>query len=401
MRFNIKLIFLGSVLALLLAACNLPSSTPNAAATLQAVYTAQAATVQALQTRARSSGSSTPVPTIIFPTVQPLTAVPTFTLQAPPPRVTQPVVPTRTPITTYCDWAAYVKDVSYPDGSNVSPGEQFTKTWRLKNIGTCTWTTSYGLVFLKGNNMNGVATTSMPSNVNPGQSVDISIELTAPSALGSYRGYWLLRNKAGQVFGLGGAASDPFYVDIKVTGHLTTILDFSSSYCNATWRSGAGNLNCPGDTNSNDGYVARMDNPQLENGQVFNGSALLTVPQNTNNGYLQGYYPAFDVQTGDRFRAIVNCQYLGNGCNAILRLDYQIGDGPVRTLWQFAEIYDGQYASVDTDLSSLAGKSVKFILTVLSNGPAEFDKIIWAGPRIERPSNLVTPTATPTATVSP
>ena len=387
MRLNIKLIIVLTTLALLLAACNLPSSTPNAAATLQAVYTAQAATVQALQTQARApySGTATPASTAIFPTIPPLTAVPSLTPQAPSPQPTQPIVPTRTPIRTYCNWASFVKDVSIPDGTIVAPGEMFIKTWRLKNIGTCTWTTSYGVVFYKGNNMGAVATTTLPHNVDPGETVDISIDLTAPGSTGSVRGYWLLRNKAGEVFGLGGTASDPFYADVRVVGSLTTVMDFAESYCDATWRSGAGNLPCPGDTNSKDGYVIRVDNPQLENGQTYNGPALLTVPENTDNGYIQGYYPPFDVKKGDRFRARINCEYLANGCNALIRLDYQIGDGPIRTIWQFAEIYDGQYYSVDTDLSSLDGKSVKFIITVLANGQAKFDKVVLAGPRIERP----------------
>jgi hypothetical protein len=120
------------------------------------------------------------------------------------------------------------------------------------------------------------------------------------------------------------------------------------------------------------------------------------APENINNGYLQGYYPPFEVKNGDRFRATINCEYLANGCNAIFRLDYQINDGPVKTIWQYLEAYEGQYYTVDTDLSPLAGNSVKFILTVLSNGSATNDKLIWAGPRIERLSNLVTPSSTPT-----
>jgi hypothetical protein len=391
----LKLVMMGVFLSMFLAACNLPSSTPNAAATLQAVYTAQAGTVQALQTQAGvASGSTTPAPTIIFPTLPAVTVSPSLT-----PQVYYPP-PTPMPI-TYCDWAAFVKDVSVNDGSVFAPGAQFTKTWRLKNIGTCTWTTSYGLVFLKGNNMNGMATTRMPANVNPGQSVDVSVDLTAPSSEGSYRGYWLLRNNAGDVFGLGGAAADPFYVDIRVVGSsaggpLTTIFDFATNYCNATWRSGAGLLGCPGDATNNNGYVIYVDNPQLENGQIYNGPGLLMAPENTNNGYLQGYYPPFSVKNGDRFRATINCEYLANGCNAIFRLDYQINDGPVKNIWQYLEAYEGQYYTVDADLSPLAGNSVKFILTVLSNGSATYDKLIWAGPRIERLSNLVPPSATPT-----
>src|SRR5512140_2112425 len=67
MRSTFKLFIIGLFVSSSLAACNLPSGTPNAAATLQAVYTAQAATVQALQTQARVT--LTPVPGVVFPTL--------------------------------------------------------------------------------------------------------------------------------------------------------------------------------------------------------------------------------------------------------------------------------------------------------------------------------------------
>ncbi len=423
MRILFKYIFLGLLLPLLLSACNLPSKTPDAAATLKAVYTEQAATVQALQTLAYSSGRQTPVATSALPTQPPGTSYPSITpvatdlpatippllppsltpllpptLQSPTPTRTL-VAPTRTPV-SYCNWAVFVKDISVPDGTFFQPGEQFIKTWRLKNIGTCTWTTSYGLVFLRGDNMNGVATTTLTAKVKPGQTIDVSVELTAPLETGSYRGYWMLRNKTGDIFGLGPTASDPFYVDIKVTDPMRKIYDFSFDYCNAVWRSGAGILSCPGDSGSKLGYVRFIKNPQLENGQIFRGPGLQMVPQRTPNGYLQGTYPPFTVQKGDRFRALINCQYLADGCDAIFRLDYRVGDGPIINIWKYGEVFEGKYYPVDTDLSVLAGQTVKFILSVQANGPAAPDRLIWAGPRIDRLGYLMHPTPVPTPTTS-
>jgi len=396
MRSFIKLIMLGSALSLLLAACNLPANNPGAAATIQAVYTLQSGTVAALQTQAVNASTPGALATIAFPTLPPFTAAPSLT---PLPAATQ-LPPVQKPPTSYCDWAAYIKDVSVPDGSTFSPGAKFTKTWRLENIGTCSWTGSYRLVFSNGNNMEGAAAVAIPSPVNPGQKVDVSVDLTAPTSDGNYRGYWLLRNGAGVLFGLGGYAKDPFYVDIKVVANMTTVFDMANEYCSADWRSGAGDLGCPGNTSGKKGYAIKLDNPQLENGQNYSGPGLLTVPENVNNGMLQGYYQPFTVQKGDRFRAIINCAYLANGCNTIFRLDYQINGGAVKTIWQFAEAYEGNYYTVDTDLSALAGQKVVFILTVLANGSAELDRPVWAGPRIVRPANLVTPSATPTVTVT-
>jgi hypothetical protein len=98
----------------------------------------------------------------------------------------------------------------------MAPGETFTKTWRLKNLGTCTWTPDYKLVYNSGTQMGGTTATKLPAYVAPGQTVDISITLTTPSSAGSYTGYWMLRNPAGTLFGSGDKANIPFYVDIVV-----------------------------------------------------------------------------------------------------------------------------------------------------------------------------------------
>jgi hypothetical protein len=389
MRLSIKLTLLGVALSLLLAACNLPRSTPNAAATIQAVYTSQANTLATIQAQAEATSTPGNLPTITFPTLPPATAAPTLA----PTNMPLPAAPI-----SRCDWAAYIKDVTVPDGSIFTPGTQFTKTWRLQNIGTCSWTSAYALVFSSGNVMGGSTPIALPGNVYPGQTIDVSVNLIAPGAEGSYQGYWMLRNASGALFGLGQAAGGPFYVDIKVAGGMTTVYDLAAEYCTADWRSGAGDLGCPGNTNGKKGYAIRVDNPQLENGQKYNGAGILTVPQSVNNGYLQGFYQPFLVQRGDRFRAIINCQYLAKGCNAIFRLDYQIENSQVQTIWQFTEAYEGQYYTVDTDLNPLSGHKVKFILTVLSNGPSENDLPMWVAPRIDRPSNLVTPSSTPTRT---
>ena len=91
----------------------------------------------------------------------------------------------------------------------MTPNQAFTKTWRLKNTGTCTWTPAYAVVFSNGNSMNGPATQALAGNVNPGQTVDISVNLTAPGSTGDFTGNWKLRDGSGVLF-------SNFYVQIKV-----------------------------------------------------------------------------------------------------------------------------------------------------------------------------------------
>ncbi len=389
----IKLFSLTLLFVVGLSACTMPYSTPDSVATLQAVYTAQAATVAVIQTQSAPTTTPTPLalPTFPFPTLPPQTSFPTITTL---PQNTS----TSIPAVTRCDQAAFVKDVSVPDGTVLAPDAQFTKTWRLQNVGSCTWTTAYALVFSSGSRMGGAAAVNLPGEVSPGQFVDVSVKLTAPLADGAHTGYWMLRNASGVMFGLGENAQRPFYVSIKVIGDMTTVFDFAAEYCHADWRSGAGDLGCPGNVGGKKGYAIDVNNPQLETGQKYSGKGLLTVPERVNNGYLSGYYQPFSVQKGDRFRAIVNCEYQSTGCNVIFRLDYQIGNSKIKTFWSFNEIYDGLYYTVDLDLSPLEGKDVTFILTVLANGSANLDKPLWVAPRIQRSSKLITPTSTPTRT---
>jgi hypothetical protein len=69
----------------------------------------------------------------------------------------------------YCNWVSIAADLSVPDGSNFQPGESFSKAWRLKNIGSCTWTTSYLLIFSKGDLMGAPsAVFSLYKSVAPG-----------------------------------------------------------------------------------------------------------------------------------------------------------------------------------------------------------------------------------------
>jgi len=109
-----------------------------------------------------------------------------------------------------CDSAAFVSDVTIPDGTVLAPGAAFTKTWRIQNAGTCTWNTSYAVVFVSGTQMGGASPQLLTADVAPGSSVDISVAMTAPATAGSYTGYWQLKNAAGVTF------AQSFYVQIQV-----------------------------------------------------------------------------------------------------------------------------------------------------------------------------------------
>jgi hypothetical protein len=131
----------------------------------------------------------------------------------------------------------------------------------------------------------------------------------------------------------------------------------------------------------------QISNAQLENGTNSNQPGLLTVPQNVQDGYIQAVYPPFKVQNGDRFRALIGCQYNAPNCYVSFTVNYQIGNGPiVRIFGPFGERYEvpGRNGTVDVNLSSLAGQDVKFILRVSAQGTPNGDLAMWIGPYIYR-----------------
>jgi hypothetical protein len=310
--------------------------------------------------------------------------------------------PTATPPVSSCDRALFIADVTIPDGTGFAPNATFTKTWRLKNIGSCTWSTSYTLVFTSGEKMGGPDSVPMPRTVAPGYTVDLTVNLTAPASNGTYRGYWMFKNASGQIFGIGSAGNKPFWVEIRVSGGGTTSgtrYDFAINACDATWRSGAGTLPCPGADGDSRGFVLKLNPARLEDGSTET-PGLMTYPQNVYNGYIQGVYPVFTVQSGDRFQGKINCAYGATSCFVVFRLDY-ISGGVTHTFWTFAERYEGLYYPVNLDLNALAGQTVQFVLTVLANGSASGDRAVWVAPRITNPSITgPTPTITKTPTVT-
>jgi hypothetical protein len=366
------------VLAMILTGCNLPqdSPTPNGASI---AFTQSAQTVEARLTELASF--NTPAATIPPTQINMATSTP---IQAPS---STPVVATVKPPTPapLCDVGAFVADVTVPDGTQFNPNTPFTKTWRLKNVGTCTWTTSYAAVFDSGAQMGALSSVNLTQNVPPGNTVDMSINMTAPATNGSYQGNWKLRNASGVIFGLGSTATKTFYVTIEVGNtNPATVYNFVDNYCSAQWSSGAGVLPCPGTTSDSNGFVVKQTNPKLETGADENEAALYTHPQWVDNGYISGRYPAYNIKAGDRFKGIIGCLYDGSTCKVQFQLNYVADGGPEQTLASWNQTYDGSVEKLDVDLSSLAGKSVIFILRVNSNGSSNQAWAFWLQPRIVR-----------------
>jgi len=140
-------------------------------------------------------------PTITTEVEEP-TATPTPTLESVA-TATQAMMPSQaypTTIVDTCNLATYLSDVTIPDNTVLSPSEEFTKTWKVKNTGSCAWSTSYSIKFVSGSQMSG-SRTYLTSAVASGTSTDVSVELVAPSTTGTYTGYWQMSDESGNLFG--------------------------------------------------------------------------------------------------------------------------------------------------------------------------------------------------------
>jgi hypothetical protein len=352
------------------ASCSV-SETPDYFATLMALtqqITPESPTATASATE---TPTNTPEPTATATE----TPTPTFT-------PTATFIPTATSTPVPADWVSNVEDITIPDGTVLVGGETFTKIWRLRNSGSHTWTVDYDLIFISGDRMSGAAAVAMPRTVWPGETVDIAVRLTAPTAPGAYRGNWMLRNAYGGIFGVSAEANRPFWVEIKVEDPSRILYDFAAHYCDATWTSGAGVLPCPGEAGDSEGLVASQDEPIMEGGITMPGPSLAVAPQQVSQGWISGAFPAFLVGEGDQFRATVACMDNSVKCSIQFRLYYRLPDDQIRILASWQEAYEGLSKTINLSLSSLRGKEVIFILTVSAGDQYLWDNGLWIRPRI-------------------
>jgi len=206
-RHMIKLTLI--LLVIILSACNMPNGSPSPAEQTAIIdrsveETIAAGPAMSIQTD-DPNVSATPDPI----SGDPPTPTETHTPEADTP------TPTNTPIP--CNLGMFVTDVSIPDGTIFEPGEVFTKTWRIKNTGSCAWTSGYDIVFSGGDAMSAPGSVQITAGtVTPGQNVDVSVDLTAPASAGTYRGNWQLRDPSDVIFEIENSSSDMFWVEIEV-----------------------------------------------------------------------------------------------------------------------------------------------------------------------------------------
>jgi hypothetical protein len=351
----------------------LPSNTPTE--TASPTQTASPTNTPVPPTNTPVPPTSTPVP----PTDTPVPPRPPFPHHIPPPNSR-----------ASCYQIGQVKDISIADGTDLTAGKSFTKTWRLYNAGRCTWKANFEVYFTSGNAMSAPAHVRLDDTVDPGEFTDVSIDMVAPRYNGRYTGYWLLRSSDGVSFGWGDKADSAFWVTIDVvrsahTHDTNTPVDFIGEYCTADWRTTIGRISCPNPHEDfYNGSVQRREGATLTGAYEENETMLETIPSRGSSGIISGRYPAYEVEDGDQWTAIIGCLDNSPKCNVTFQLNYSVSGGSVQTLASWKEKDNGSFQRVTVDLSSLAGESVQIILTVVNNGSSTDDRAFWLAPHIKR-----------------
>jgi hypothetical protein len=191
--------------SLFISSCGAGGADATPTPSAEMIQTQAVATFAAGQTQtALAMPTETPTPT------QTPTATPTPTsLQGSPTPVSAGIAPTSS-----CYGMAFVSDVTIPDNTAMTPGQKFTKTWRVRNNGSCAWPVGSKLSFTGGEAM-GASALTLEKAVDTGKEVELSVEMTAPSSSGTHRGNWRMANPNGASFG------DEVYVLIRVGGTAT------------------------------------------------------------------------------------------------------------------------------------------------------------------------------------
>jgi polar amino acid transport system substrate-binding protein len=117
-----------------------------------------------------------------------------------------PVQPAVTACVSSMKWIADLNldDQNMQTPPALLPGQDFVKSWRVQNNGTCPWPADFELAYANGNRIEaamGGRSVRTGRSVQPGEQIDLSVNLRAPQTYGVFQGFWQLRDDLGQFFG--------------------------------------------------------------------------------------------------------------------------------------------------------------------------------------------------------
>lgn len=282
-----------------------------------------------------------------------------------------------------CNLGEFVQHVTYPPNSPVYPNETFLKTWQVRNGGTCTWNSSYDLIFDRGDQMDAKQRIALTTTLPPNGFGNLSIGFLAPIESGTARGYWLLRSGDGEEFGMGVSRDQPLEVRVQVRQPDPALdYDMANAACTATWLGRSGVLPCQGVETSSSGSIILLESPVLEGERHEDQTTLWTRPGTLTGASISGYYPEYLVRAGDHFLADIGCLEDSELCDLLFSVGYLDEAGREHTLESFEEDYDGDITRIDIDLTSLVGQEIRLVLRTRSFGQQTQGNGFWLAPAV-------------------
>ena len=193
-----KLAIFTAACLLILSACA-PATPIEPTPDVSAIRTSAASTVVAELTLTAAAFTPTPLPPTEPPIPEPqATETPTAAFTTDP---TQIALGTPGQLCDDTSFDNATVDVTILDGTQMTPGQEFVKTWKIKNTGICSWGDGYGLIYAGyAEKMDGQPV-PLGTLVEVGQEVEVSVNFKAPIKVGEYTSAWQMANAKGIPFG--------------------------------------------------------------------------------------------------------------------------------------------------------------------------------------------------------
>ena len=294
-------VFLLLILLLLTEGCAQEQTPLAGTSNPESYFTQAAGTVIARITQTADSSGAIPTETIRVATAAATEIqLPTFlaTLQ---PQLSETLIPTAIFLPTQtpppqlpslpCNQAELVQELTVPVGMVFNPYERISKTWEVRNSGSCSWDSTYRLVLTGGEAMGYQGPFPIPQPVAPGETVLLAADLVAPGGEGYHESDFMLLSPQGELFGVGAFGGGRLAVVVQVIEQPLNILyDFGQMACEAAWESDEDVLPCPGNLYDDAGFVLTLQGSDLESGQQ-DRTALWTNPGSYNGSWIRRHFP--------------------------------------------------------------------------------------------------------------
>ena len=205
--------------ALTQVAQNVSTGLTQTAASIASAQPVATETPAATETPLPPTAESSAIPTLGNPPTlssADMTAMPSGqeTIIAPPPE-NPPQMPTSEDVAG-CKLRANLEYENIPDGTEMGFGKEFTKIWRLKNVGTCEWPAGTELMFISGSIMNASSRIVLLTKaLYPNEYIEAQVDFKVPlNKAGTYQSNWMLVTPQGRIFGTGDNGKGTFWVKI-------------------------------------------------------------------------------------------------------------------------------------------------------------------------------------------